>query len=110
MSDPRVSGEGRVAFEGDWQSNTSSTNYALWGEYSLTNDGGTWEGEWTGFVDLYGNHHIMSWLRGTGDYEGLSFLVSADQQPDGELDLTGLIYPGELPSTVVLGMEDEPSS
>ena len=110
MSDPRVSGDGLLTWESQLLPYVSTRDYDLWGEYTVTNDGGAWQGEWIGFVDADGRHQISWWLRGSDDYEGLSYLGFGEQQPSGEVQVNGLVYPGELPPTVVLGSGLEPAS
>ena len=45
----------------------------------------------------------MVWMEGSGDYEGLSYLGHW-HGPLRDSTLTGLVYPGSIPPTVVLGM------
>ncbi len=105
MDDPRVSGR--------WQINqellcSPEAGYtcAKWGEASLSNTGGTWEGEWAGShrpggTEL-GDHYITAWLRGTGDYDGL-YLVVSFMGPASDTAIEGVIYEGPFPETVALG-------
>ena len=110
MSDSRVSGEGHITWKSPLAVSGSTREYNLWGEYTVTNDGGVWQGEWIGFVDADGLHHVTWWLRGSDDYDGFSYLGFGEQQPSGELEVTGLVYPGDIPPTVALGAGPEPAT
>jgi hypothetical protein len=82
MSDERVSGTSTVTINYDMY----PTGIAdMWGTTVLTNDDGTWEGEWVGSIHSDGTHTTYQTLTGTGDYEGLRysyFTVFGD--PSGE--------------------------
>ncbi|MEA2025802.1 MAG: hypothetical protein U9O18_03845 [Chloroflexota bacterium] len=100
MSDPRVSGDLELI-------NRYLTGVGLtgvqWGLYTLTNDGGSWEGEWIGFYESpSGKENAMVWASGTGDYEGWSYVANYTENLRG-LDVRGLVYQGPIPPTVVLG-------
>ena len=107
MSDPRVSGDWDIAQEMTCLPGGGYT-CAKWGQATLTNEGGTWEGEWAGFHEPIaselpmGQHSIMSWLEGTGDYEGLSFISTLTGDPS-DTQARGIIYEGPIPPTVTLG-------
>ncbi len=45
----------------------------MWGTTVLTNDRGTWEGEWVGSIRGDGTHVTFETLTGTGDYDGLRY-------------------------------------
>jgi len=102
MSDERVSGDVAITFHTADGPGIDVGNYAVWGTVTITNDGGTWQGQWIGFVDDQGRHHISEWYEGTGDHDGLRYLEQLVQpEPDGLLDATGLIYEGDIPPTVI---------
>jgi hypothetical protein len=53
-------------------------------------------------VDDQGRHHITEWFEGTGDYEGLRYIEQGVQRERGGLlDVTGLVYEGTVPLTVI---------
>jgi hypothetical protein len=82
MSDERVSGTSSVTINYDYY----STGIAdMWGTTVITNDGGTWEGEWIGSIRSDGAHLTFETLTGTGDYAGLryTYFVVIDE-PSGE--------------------------
>ena len=92
MSDPRVSGTARLEYSTDVRADESAD---MWGAYVLSNDGGTWEGTFSGTVDAgNSNTRVESIHRGTGDYEGLLYRLSVVSDAAGTgFDLTGLIVP-----------------
>ena len=45
----------------------------MWGTMVVTNDGGTWEGEWVGSIHSDGAHTTYGTLTGAGDYTGLRY-------------------------------------
>jgi hypothetical protein len=69
-SDPRLTGTMDVVINVDQRQADKSG--ALWGTAVLSNQGGSWDGSWTGGIAAGGNvHHVHQVARGTGDYEGL---------------------------------------
>ena len=97
-SDPRVEGQGIIrldieAYPGpDGRPGGAQVRY---GSMRLQNEAGGWQGRFagrmteTGFTQTY-------WLSGDGDYEGLTYVVTAGG--DGNVWLSsGLIYPGAVP-------------
>jgi hypothetical protein len=108
MSDPRVDGDVAITWLAVMEpGNPEYDNYPLWGTTTITNDGGTWQGQWVGFRDDGGLHHVMEWFEGTGDYEGLRYIEQSVEREPGSstgeqfLDATGLIYEGMAPQTVI---------
>ena len=69
-SDDRLDGAGEWIVSNDGRDDGSSTG---WGTMKFTNDGGTWEGDWSGASEakVDGNIYVLAKLTGTGDYEGL---------------------------------------
>ena len=111
MSDPRVSGH--AVLTNSYLTGSEDMTGVQWGQYTLTNDGGAWEGEWIGFYEppgndineMVGRENATVWASGTGDYEGWSYV--ADYTGDlTALSVRGLIYQGDVPPTVVLGLPD----
>lgn len=96
MSDERVSGSSTVTINYDMYPTGAAD---MWGTTVLTNDGGTWEGEWVGSMHGDGTHTTYETLTGTGDYAGLRFIYfTVFDDPGGEFPeqqpgLTGWIEP-----------------
>jgi hypothetical protein len=103
MSDPRLDGDVEIT----WEATTEYPGvfrdpYALSGTVTITNDEGTWRGQWIGFTDEQGRLHVTEWFEGTGGYDGLRYIEQlVERDPGGLLDATGLIYEGPIPPTVV---------
>ena len=97
MSDPRVSGDWAITQDLHCDPAAGFT-CAKWGQATLTNDGGAWEGEWTGLHHpggtRLGRHYITTWLSGTGDYEGLIYARIGDVDLTGTGSLTGSLIAG----------------
>jgi hypothetical protein len=97
-TDPRVSGRATITVNIDAYPDAAGRPGATqvrFGRMELANEGGTWTGSFAGslanggFVQTY-------WLEGAGDYEGLSYIVTAGG--NGPVWRSqGLIFPGELP-------------
>lgn len=85
----------------------SGTGAIQWGWARITNDGGTWDGVWSSTVRTDGEQVILAWYEGGGAYEGWSYTES--QQGDYQQERTGfgIVYPGELPPTVVITPPEE---
>jgi hypothetical protein len=101
-SDPRVTGLATYTWGGDfWPSGG-----VQWGAGSIANEGGTWEGTWSGVLvsEEAGGDVITFWLKGTGDYEGLSYYYRTSGR--GPWDVIGLIFPGDPPVPAIV--EDAP--
>ena len=109
MSDPRVSGH--VQLTNNYRMDTEATAGVQWGQYTLANESGGWEGEWVGFYDGApcdisdepGEENAMVWANGTGDYEGWSYVANYTGNLFA-LDVKGLMYQDLVPPTVVLGL------
>jgi hypothetical protein len=68
-TDPRLDGKFEVVINYDMRPDGSAD---MWGTQILTNEGGTWEGPWTGVIARNGGaHYTLQNLTGTGDYAGL---------------------------------------
>jgi hypothetical protein len=105
MSDPRVSGD--IELINNYDTGSEDLTGVQWGQLTITNDGGTWDGEWIGFYEEGGedSENATAWLRGTGGYDGWSYVVNYSG-PMSELGVRGLIYQGDIPPTVVLGLPE----
>lgn len=105
LSDARVSGEmvHRWYVISDQPGQMGEGMY--WGTVSIPGEEGSdasWEGEWMGYLGSDGTQNQMNWLHGRGSYDGLSFLFSSLGQPDA-LQVSGIIYRGDIPPVVALG-------
>ena len=87
-SDPRVSGA--VTAEVFLEQQPPGT--AMWGTIVLTNDGGTWQGDWSGEITPDGNHVIDGVLAGADDYDGLQYVLHVEGV-SFPWDVTGTIEP-----------------
>jgi hypothetical protein len=103
MSDDRVSGDVYTTWEAESGANEEG-DWTMWGATRITNEQGTWEGEYAGFIEPDGQRNAMGWFEGSGAYEGLSYLQHMHGYL-GDVTLTGLVYPGSIPPTVVRGMD-----
>lgn len=69
-SDPRLAGTYDVVINVDQRQSDMSAR--LWGTSVLSNEDGTWVGDWTGGIASGGNvHHLYQTAEGTGGYAGL---------------------------------------
>jgi hypothetical protein len=100
--DPRVTG----TVTGTWNTDRWGDLYdgamTQWGTATLTNENGTWEGDYAGgFASPVGDI-ITRWWTGTGEYEGLTFYMwVAGSEPGVPIfDIGGIIVPGDPPPTV----------
>jgi hypothetical protein len=67
VSDPRLSGDGIVVMNANWDANFTGP---IWGTDRLVNDGGGWEGTWEGKMTEQGSvYHSAD--KGFGGYEGM---------------------------------------
>lgn len=97
-SDPRVSGRATISVNFDAypdRSGTPGATQVRFGSMRLENEDGAWSGRFAGtlanggFVQTY-------WLEGEGEYEGLSYVVTAGG--NGNVWRSqGLIFPGDIP-------------
>ena len=96
-NDPRVSGTEESSFNGDGWANAA---IVLWGTSRITNQGGTWEGTYTGANSDATGDIVIWWFKGTGEYAGLSYVMWEHLAP-AEVAWTypveGMIFPGEPP-------------
>jgi hypothetical protein len=97
-SDERVSGRAVINVNFDAypdQSGLPGATQVRYGRMRLENGDGAWEGHFSGslanggFVQTY-------WLEGSGDYEGLSYVVTAGGN-GSTWRSAGLIFPGDIP-------------
>jgi len=105
MSDPRVSGEVLAGYQWLCTPNEACTT---WGDATLTNEGGTWEGDFVAINGPAPGHlqNLMIWMNGTGEYEGLSYVVNY-VGPMHESIATGKIISAPLPPQVALSWDKD---
>lgn len=97
-TDPRVSGRATISVNIDAYPDAAGrpgVSQVRFGRMRLVNDDGAWAGHFAGsfangaFVQTY-------WLEGEGDFDGLSYVVTAGG--NGQVWRSqGLIFPGRLP-------------
>jgi hypothetical protein len=100
--DPRVTGMVNGTWNTDRWGDLYNGAMTQWGTATLTNESGTWEGDYAGgFASPVGDV-IARWWRGTGEYEGLTFYMwIAGSEPGVPMfDIGGIIFPGDPPPTV----------
>ncbi len=100
-TDPRVDGHGEVVVNCDFtEVATAGDGWKVvgqcWGPDTLTNEGGTWEGTFTGTTvwssDAPNHLHTMDMTyRGTGDYEGLQYAAHASGGDGGTWSVVGQV-------------------
>jgi hypothetical protein len=76
-SDPRVSGEDLITFNANFKL-VDPPVYAhgpMWGEFTISNPDGTWEGTWTGTRDKNGFAYISYVGDGHGAYRGMQIRI-----------------------------------
>jgi hypothetical protein len=94
-TDPRLDGTFELVINYDMRPDGSAD---MWGTQTLTNDGGTWEGPWTGVIARgRGAHYTLQNLTGTGDYAGLIWKSQTHFETGPEYSET------DLPLSVVTG-------
>jgi hypothetical protein len=107
MSDPRVSGDVLAGYQWLCAPNEACTT---WGSVTLTNEGGTWEGDFVAFNGPAPGHleNLMLWTNGTGEYEGLSYVANF-VGPMSDTIATGQIVAMPLPSAASLSFPEAPA-
>jgi hypothetical protein len=108
MSDPRLDGEVTFDFEyayhGEEPPDADQQPHVIWSTFTVTNDEGFWHGRSIGFVDEWNELRQVGWLEGNGAYEGLTFIEHYGfpvPGSGGRADVVGILYAGEVPSTVL---------
>lgn len=79
VADPRIAGSYRTVLCWDEKTPDDSDYTGVW---VIWNDGGTWEGRYTGTIDAARNHEMDLVNTGTGDYAGLRLDVHATAGAD----------------------------
>jgi hypothetical protein len=99
FDDRRVSGVKTGPFGFDGWGTLGNGAFVQWGApRTITNDGGTWVGWFTGAYASPTGDMITAWYEGAGAYEGLSFYEWIAGSGSGSYDVTGLIFPGAPPA------------
>ena len=77
---------------------TAATTTVEWGEATLRDDEGAWQGPFFG-TELPGRNNVLQfWLDGSGAYEGHYAVLTMDRGRAADLDIKGLIVAGEMPA------------
>jgi hypothetical protein len=99
-TDPRVSGALTVFYNADVDTDTG--HGIQWGTLRIENDGGTWEGPFTGMEyeppegDFVAGSSMMV---GDGDYAGYTLYLQGDMTQFGPAhDLHGVVFKGQPPA------------
>ena len=110
MDDPRISGAWETTINIDEfpQPDTDVRVEVHWGELTITNDQGAWNGTWKSTYDSSSpveTDLVLYELAGAGAYEGLSALLAPTESADdwGRMPLAGAIFPGLLPPPPAAG-------
>lgn len=99
-SDPRASGKVTGTWNSDrWGPSPANGILVQWGEATLTNDGGSWSGQWAGTMASPVGDMVSRWWVGSGGYEGLTFFMWMQAKDVGDPTTTwmGVIYRGAPP-------------
>jgi len=100
-TDERVTGDNRVTINWNFKLVDSPVFVTgpMWGTFRIDNDGGYWEGTWTGVRDENGYSYFHYVGKGGGGYEGMMIGMYAerlDPDPTAGESFTGFILnPGE---------------
>ena len=93
--DQRMSGYALITVNANFQFSDTGVYGPMWGTVLVSNEGGHWEGTWTGKVtELEGSTYIRSVVFGHGDYEGLQArakLVRESPNPADPYQIHGVI-------------------
>jgi hypothetical protein len=82
-------------------------NAVSWTSVTLHGPDGTWTGHGYGIYDNLGVAHVVTFLAGSGAYQGLVYAYSATiPAGSAHMDIIGLIQPGSPPP----GFPVEPSA
>jgi hypothetical protein len=100
-NDPRVSGDVTGTFDFDgWGGSVSDGAEVFSGTVRLVNDGGAWEGRYTGIYTSETGDLWSIWYTGTGAYAGLSYYEWIEEPAESWFHfypVKGLIFPGTPP-------------
>jgi len=101
-NDPRVSGHATGTFDFDgWGGSVNNGAEVFSGTIRLVNDGGAWDGRYSGIYTNKTGDLWSIWYIGTGAYAGLSYYEWIEE-PLGTFftfyPITGLIFPGTPPT------------
>ena len=98
--DPRVAGTADGTWEADrWEGAESSGALVQWGTSELTNDGGSWRGDYSGIRTTETGDLLARWWEGAGEYEGLTFFMWITDGSASPWEWSGVVYPGAPPLT-----------
>ena len=97
-SDERVSGRAVITVNFDAypdQTGLPGATQVRYGRMRLLNEDGAWEGHFSGSL-TNGGFIQTYWLEGSGDYDGLSYVMTAGGNGNTWRS-AGLIFPGDIP-------------
>ncbi|MCB2176725.1 MAG: hypothetical protein KQH57_13010 [Actinomycetales bacterium] len=103
-SDARATGPGEAVLSCDMTESATAAGWSVvgecWGTRSVTNDGGSWQGTFTGTTTWSSDspihvHNLDGVLRGEGDYAGLRYRLRIVDGADGPWQLVGEIGPAD---------------
>jgi hypothetical protein len=91
--DPRMSGDALITVNANFQFSDTGVYGPMWGTVRVSNEGGYWEGTWTGKVtELEGSTYIRSVVFGHEDYEGLQARATlVRESPEVTYQIHGVI-------------------
>jgi len=94
--DPRVTGTNTITFNGNFKFAPEPVFVTgrMWGTFSISNDGGNWEGTYTGVRDERGYSYFSYVGSGGGGYDGLKIrydIVHKNPDPTTPFLFTGYI-------------------
>lgn len=99
LSDERVSGSGPAVMRIDMSVNGDTRVGQISGTVAISNEGGTWEGTFSGattWTPGEAHVHVMDAVYlGSGDYEGLRFVMTNEGVDPSDFATTGRIEPAE---------------
>jgi hypothetical protein len=96
LSDPRVSGINTIVVNYNMRPAPAPAFLTgpMWGTLHVENQGGSWDGTWTGKRDKNGFARLNAVAHGHGGYEGLKatyVLIRKSPDPNGPFEVTGAI-------------------
>ena len=90
IDDQRVSGTSTVIVT---EVDSSVSPAAMEGSATVTNDGGSWSGDWSGVIEDDGTHVAEGVLAGSGDYDGLQYRVRWVFATLSDVEASGTVEP-----------------
>jgi hypothetical protein len=105
--DLRVAGTAEGTWEADrWEGAESNGALVQWGTSELTNDGGSWRGDYSGVRTTETGDLLARWWQGAGEYEGLTFFMWITDGSRSPWEWSGVVFAGAPPLTSEPRVED----